>query len=79
MTILFPWLVTLLMGLSSEGISFLLNGPEVNVPKTSFFVMNETQRFMQLDYGMKPILVKRRPKEVLAAWVFKITSDRQLD
>jgi hypothetical protein len=41
--------------------------------------MNETQRFMQLDYGMKPILIKRRPKEVLGAWLSKITSERQLD
>jgi hypothetical protein len=51
----------------------------MGAPKTSFFVMNETQRFMQLDYGMKPLLIKRRPKEVLAAWLKKVSSERQLD
>jgi len=79
MTIFLPWLTALLMSLSAQSALWIFNFSEMGAPKTSFFVMNETQRFMQLDYGMKPILIKRRPKEVLGAWLSKITSDRQLD
>ena len=79
MTIFLPWLAALLMSLSAQSALWISNFSELGAPKTSFLVMNETQRFMQLDYGMKPILIKRRPKEVLAAWLSKITSDRQLD
>jgi len=79
MSIFLPWLAALLMSLSTQSALWISNLTEMGAPKTSFFVMNETQRFMQLDYGMKPILIKRRPKEVLGAWLNKITSDRQLD
>ena len=79
MTMFLPWLAALLMSLSTHSAQCLSNFSDLSPPKTSFFVMNETQRFMQLDYGMKPILIKRRPKEVLGAWLSKITSDRQLD
>ena len=79
MTIFLPWLVALLMSLSTQSTLWISNFSEMGAPKTSFFVMNETQRFMQLDYGMKPILIKRRPKEVLAAWLKKVSSERQLD
>ena len=79
MTMFLPWLAALLMSLSTQSALWISNFSEMGAPKTSFFVMNETQRFMQLDYGMKPILIKRRPKEVLDAWLSKITSDRQLD
>jgi hypothetical protein len=79
MTMFLPWLAALLMSLSTQSALWISNFSEMGTPKTSFFVMNETQRFMQLDYGMKPILIKRRPKEVLGAWLSKITSDRQLD
>ena len=79
MTILIPWLTALLMGFSAQSALWISNFSELGVPKTSFWVMNETQRFMQLDYGMKPILIKRRPKDVLGAWLSKITSERQLD
>jgi len=79
MSIFLPWLAALLMSLSTQSAVWISNLSEISPPKTSFFVMNETQRFMQLDYGMRPILIKRRPKEVLGAWLHKITSDRQLD
>ena len=79
MTIFLPWLAALLMSLSVQSAQCFSTFSDMRPPKTSFFVMNETQRFMQLDYGMKPILIKRRPKEVLGAWLNKTTSDRQLD
>ena len=79
MTIFLPWLAALLMSVSLQSSQVVMKLSEIGAPKTSFFVMNETQRFMQLDYGMKPILIKRRPKEVLAAWLKKVSSERQLD
>ena len=55
MTIFLPWLTALLMSLSAQSALWISNFSEMGAPKTSFFVMNETQRFMQLDYGMKPV------------------------
>ncbi len=44
--------------------------------KTAFFVVSVKQRFMQTEFDIRPVLVRRRPKEVLLAWLVSVTQDQ---
>ena len=46
---------------------------DIKPPRTVFFVMTVKQRFMQTEFNIHPVLVRRRPKEVLLAWLISIT------
>jgi hypothetical protein len=48
---------------------------ETRTLKTSFFVVSVKQRFMQTEFDIRPVLVRRRPKEVLLAWLVSVTQD----
>jgi hypothetical protein len=37
--------------------------------------MTVKQRFMQTEFNIHPVLVRRRPKEVLLAWLISITQE----
>jgi hypothetical protein len=59
-------LSTQLMFLQAELIDF-------KAFNTAFFVINVKQRYLQTEFDVRPVLVRRRPKEVLLAWLVHIT------
>ncbi len=44
--------------------------------KTAFLVVSVKQRYMQTEFDIRPVLVRRRPKEVLLAWLVSVTQDQ---
>jgi|APCry1669193181_1035450.scaffolds.fasta_scaffold287434_1 hypothetical protein len=44
--------------------------------KTAFWVVSVKQQFMQTEFNIRPVLVRRRPKEVLLAWLVSVSQDQ---
>jgi hypothetical protein len=48
-------------------------------PKTSLFTVTNSQRYLQLDYGVKPVPQKRSRKEITFAWIRSLDENDKSD
>ena len=75
MPILLIWISSLLMNLSPQAIQLTTGFDPSTAPKTSSSIAIGVQRYMQMEFGIKPIQRKRSRREVMAAWLQSVTAE----
>ena len=75
MPIVLIWISSLVMNLSPQAIQRTTGFDPSTAPKTSSSIVIGLQRYMQMEFGIKPIPRKRSRREVMAAWLQSVTAD----
>jgi hypothetical protein len=69
------WISSLVMNLSPQAIQRTTGFDPSTAPKTSSSIAIGVQRYMQMEFGIKPIQRKRSRREVMAAWLKSVTAE----
>jgi hypothetical protein len=75
MPIVLIWISSLLVNLSPQAIQRTTSFDSSTAPKTSSSIVIGVQRYMQMEFGIKPIPTKRSRREVMAAWLQSVTAE----
>ena len=75
MPIVLIWISSLVMNLSPQAIQQTTGFDPSTAPKTSSSIVIGLQRYMQMEFGIKPIPRKRSRREVMAAWLQSVTAE----
>ena len=66
---------SLVMNLSPQAIQRTTGFDPSTAPKTSSSIVIGVQRYMQMEFGIKPIQRKRSRREVMAAWLQSVAAE----
>ena len=75
MPIVLIWISSLVMNLSPQAIQRTTGFDPSTAPKTSPSIVIGVQRYMQMEFGIKPIPRKRSRREVMAAWLQSVAAE----
>ena len=75
MPIVLIWISSLVMNLSPQAIQRTTGFDPSTAPKTSSSIAISVQRYMQMEFGIKPIPRKRSRREVMTAWLQSVTAE----
>ena len=75
MPIVLIWISSLLMNFSPQAIQRTTGLDSSTAPKTSSSIVIDAQRYMQMEFGIKPIPKKRSRREVIAAWLQSVAAE----